>query len=127
MFLPRHSLVLSPHVSFAQDRGDLARKALGFMGPAATGFGVELGYRHYFGGTEPEGVFIGPSLLLDSTRPAARADRFTAYGGAFDVGYQVIIGSGFTMSAGGGLMVIGAEGTDAAVAPRILFSVGWSF
>jgi hypothetical protein len=126
---PHHALVLSPHLTFPQgQRGSLPMHALGFAGTRAHGFGLEFGYRYYpTGYSEPEGIFFGPSLLLDSTQPTPDADRFLAYGGAFDVGYQVIIGNGFTMSAGGGLLLIASKDQSSQVAPRALFSVGWSF
>jgi hypothetical protein len=128
LFLPHHALVVSPHLTLARDRGTLPAYATGFAGDRATGVGVELGYHHFMTGTSaPEGVFFGPSLLLDSTRPAPNVDRFTSYGLAFDVGYQAIVGPGFTMSAGGGLLAIGTSGQSLKLSPRLLFGVGWTF
>ena len=126
MVAPHHALIGSPHVTLAQSRGDLPANATGFTGANATGFGVELGY-HYFPAPELEGLFFGPSLLLDSTRPAPGATRFTAYGGAFDVGYQAVVGPGFTLAAGGGLLFITASGAPVKLAPRALLGIGWTF
>lgn len=126
MVAPHHALVGSPHVTLAQDRGTLPANATGFTNPNATGFGVELGY-HYFLAPELEGLFFGPSLLVDSTRPTPGGTRFTAYGGAFDVGYQAVVGPGFTLAAGGGLLFITASGAPVKLAPRVLLGVGWTF
>ncbi len=128
LFLPHHALVVSPHLTWEQDRGSLPSTATGFTGSRSTGVGVEVGYHYWLTGvSEPEGVFVGPSLLLDSTRRAPNIDRFTSYGAAIDVGYQVIIGSGFTMAAGGGILVIKASDTTAKLSPRLLFGIGWTF
>lgn len=127
LIVPHHAIVISPHLTLSQDRGTLPANAVGFTGPSSTGFGVELGYHYWMTSTEPEGVFLGPSLLIDSTKPAPGFDRFTAYGAAFDVGYQAIVGSGFTLAAGGGILFITASGVPVKAAPRVLLSIGWTF
>ena len=128
LIAPRHALVLSPHVTLSQSRDALAARALGFTNRQSTGFGAEAGYRHYVaGGNEPEGLFLGASLLLDSTKPLPGAARFTAYGGALDVGYQLVWSSGFTLSAGGCVLLITTKGATTEVAPRFLFGIGWTF
>lgn len=127
MFAPHHALIGSPHFVFARKRSDLVARALGFAGDAATGFGVELGY-HYFTGDAPlEGLFLGPSLLLDSTRQTPNLPSFASYGVAFDVGYQAIIGNGLTLAAGGGVLVMSTSGQSSYFAPRVLLGVGWTF
>jgi hypothetical protein len=111
------------------------------------GFGGEVGFR-YYPSTLAAGraqVFVGPSLLGGHYESK---EDFTRIGVAFDVGFALVMKSGFSLSAGGGLQLatnigdphLGLEDngsatdtTDATIAfgdgprPRALVSLGWAF
>lgn len=131
---PHHSLVASPNLLFIHlDRGgrySLVSEGFGFATRSSTGFGVELGY-HYWGylARSLRGPFVGPSLLLGATTDATVGDPSHAqayWGLAIDVGEQEILPGGFTIGAGVGLGLI-FMADAAAVFPRLLLQVGWSF
>jgi hypothetical protein len=116
---------------------------------ADTRFGGELGYRLYTGQDGAHGLFAGISgVAMPIAYPRVTQDlktdvpSFNAYGGAFDVGVQAIMDSGFTIGGGVGVMYLAytppASATPPAgvavpsypephVLPRLLFSAGWSF
>jgi hypothetical protein len=118
-------------------------------GGAQARLGGELGYRLYSGKGGPEGLFIGGSgVLMPLALPRLRSDlhtevvSFDAYGGALDIGAQVITSAGLTIGGGLGAMALaytppasaplpaGAPKVTVAlphVLPRILFATGWSF
>ena len=129
-----HALVVSPHVTFAAHRGELPAEAFGFTADHSTGFGVEVGY-HYWIRHDLQGFFLGPSLLAGRTstplldargQPRDVSNHFGFFGAAFDVGYQLVIASGFTIDLGGGAMLITGNSQTKA-APRVLLGVGWTF
>jgi hypothetical protein len=116
---------------------------------ATTRFGGELGYRFYSGASGAQGVFAGISgvampIVYARVREDLHAEpvSFHAFGGAFDIGAQAILGSGFTIGGGLGVMYLayapppsikpppGIEGPTVAephVLPRLLLAAGWSF
>jgi hypothetical protein len=109
------------------------------------GFGGEAGVRYYSGRGGAEGFFIGPSLIFSSnTRDdvVGTSRSYLSYGGAVDLGGQVIVGPGIVIGGGAGLMYLttnkdagtkGVSPTSLALAgadglrPRLLFSVGYAF
>lgn len=112
-------------------------------------FGGELGYRFYSGTNGPTGVFVGPSfvampLAAPRLTEAYKAEivSFTAYGAALDVGVQTVIGPGFTIGGGIGVMALAYAPPASAqppagielpswpqphVLPRLLVMAGWAF
>jgi hypothetical protein len=101
------------------------------------GWASEVGYRFYFDQKEMRGLFVSPSFLFASGTAYGPAGTrpFHTFGGAFDLGGQMVTPSGFVVCAG--LGVYGTAGrfrtSDAAAtwttsgfAPRLLFSVGWA-
>lgn len=112
-------------------------------------FGGELGYRLYTGSDGPTGLFVGPSFVaMPLAAPRLTADyrtevvSFMAYGAALDVGVQAVVGPGFTLGGGVGVMALAydtpASATPPAgidlpsfpaphVLPRLLVNVGWAF
>ncbi|MDP9002848.1 MAG: hypothetical protein M3O46_22390, partial [Myxococcota bacterium] len=130
---PHHAFIASPNLLFFHaDRGgryNLASEGLGFVTRNSASFGMELGY-HYFWQWQRtlKGLFLGPSLLLGVTTDASVGDPSHAqgyWGLALDVGTQEVLSSGLTLGAGVGLGFVRIS--DAAVFPRLLLQVGWSF
>ncbi len=117
-------------------------------GPEAR-LGGEIGYRLYSGSDGPTGIFIGPSAIampLAAPRLASdyRAEvvSFMAYGASLDVGVQAVVGPGFTIGGGVGVMALAYSPPASAtpptglelpsypephVLPRLLFAAGWAF
>ncbi len=124
MFAPHHAVVGSPQLTFSAHRPDIVAYGFGYA-ERAGGIGGEVGY-HYWIEPRLEGVFLGPSLVLGLT---FAGPTFLYYGAAFDVGWQMILGKGFTFDVGGGLLVIDGAltGIVTHVTPRALAGVGWSF
>jgi hypothetical protein len=109
------------------------------------GFGLELGYRYYWGQRGPRGLFVGPSLigaLMYEHQEQYGNGSHTNYadlGLAFDVGYQMLITDAITISAGLGVQGMLTTKTipqqqfpidiygNSGVWPRVLFSVGYAF
>ncbi len=128
MLAPHHALVVSPNVTlhkYAFHRGELIGNALGFADDTSGGVGGEVGY-HYWTKRQVEGIYLGPSFVFGATFPSP-GKTFGYYGGAFDVGYQYLFNSGFTLNAGGGLMIIDTAGAGVKASPRLLAGLGWSF
>ena len=112
--------------------------------PALDGFGFEVGYRQYSGRRGPRGLFAGPSLLLGGYRlsppdsaTASNVDLFSV-GGAFDVGYQAIVGD-VAIALGAGVQythpskdvpLLAYPATiyaNGGLRPRALVSIGYAF
>jgi len=111
--------------------------------------GGEVGYRLYSGTDGPTGVFVGPSLVaMPLAAPRLASDyrpevvAFMAYGGSLDVGVQAVVGPGFTIGGGVGVMALAYSPPASAtpptglelpsypephVLPRLLFAAGWAF
>lgn len=111
--------------------------------------GGELGYRFYSGDAGPTGLFVGPSavavpIAYPRVTEELRAEvvSFMAYGAALDVGVQAIIGPGFTLGGGVGVMALAWQPPASAqapagvtapsyptphVLPRLLVMAGWAF
>lgn len=112
-------------------------------------FGGEVGYRLYSGREGPEGVFVGPSLvMMPFAYPHVGSDlraemvAFETYGAALDVGAQAVVGSGLTIGGGIGVQYL-AYSPPASIAPppgasvpsypephvlpRVLLAAGWAF
>lgn len=130
---PHHAFIASPNLLFLHvDRGgryNLASEGLGFVTRTSASFGIELGY-HYFWQWQRtlNGLFFGPALLLGLTTDASVGDPSHAqgyWGLAVDVGVQEVLSNGLTLGAGAGLGFV--RMSDAAVFPRLLLQVGWSF
>jgi hypothetical protein len=134
LLAPHHSLVLSPNVlAFQENHGgryDLASEGLGFATQRSSSFGGELGYHYWWQWRRSlVGPYFGPSLLLGSVTnasvgPTAAAQAY--WGGAFDAGGQGVLPGGFTLGAGVGLGFVEVASV-AAVFPRFLLQLGWSF
>jgi len=134
LLAPHHSLVLSPNVLAFQEghggRYDLASEGLGFATQRSSSFGGELGYHYWWRWRRSlMGPYFGPSLLLGSVTnasvgPTAAAQAY--WGGAFDAGGQAVLPGGFTLGAGIGLGFVELASV-AAIFPRFLFQLGWSF
>ena len=91
-------------------------------GPASRP-GGEVGYRLYTGANEATGLFVGASALAmplayPRVTRTLRADvvSFEGYGGALDIGVQVITDAGFTLGGGLGVMYV-AYTPPASVTP----------
>lgn len=117
-------------------------------GPAAR-LGGELGYRVYTGNDGPSGVFLGPSVVALPLAAPRLTDAyqteivsFMAYGASLDLGVQAVVGPGFTLGGGVGVMALAysrpASATPPAgivlpaypephVLPRLLVAAGWAF
>lgn len=112
--------------------------------------GAEIGYRLYSGSDGASGIFVGPSfvwmpIFYPQVSEQLRAELvpLDAFGGAIDVGAQAILGSGFTIGGGAGVMALaytpprsvaappGTPGVpsfvEPHVLPRLLMQAGWSF
>jgi hypothetical protein len=131
LIAPHQSLGLSPNaIVFPVDRGALASQALGFLTHDSSSVGGELGYHFWFRGRESlNGPWLGPSLLLGRVTGASvgnGASPQVYWGAAVDFGWQAVFPGGFT--AGGGLGFGWVElASNAALFPRLLLQVGWSF
>jgi hypothetical protein len=134
LLAPHHSLVLSPNVLAFQEthggRYDLASEGLGFATQRSSSFGGELGYHYWWHWRRSlAGPYFGPSLLLGSVTNASVGSTTAAqayWGAAFDAGGQAVLPGGFTLGAGVGLGFVELA-SIAAVFPRFLFQLGWSF
>jgi hypothetical protein len=134
LLAPHHSLVLSPNILVFQEghggRYDLASEGLGFATQRSSSFGGELGYHYWWRWHQSlVGPYFGPSLLAGSVTnasvgPTASAQAY--WGGAFDAGGQGVLPGGFTLGAGVGLGFV-EMASVAAVFPRFLLQIGWSF
>lgn len=144
-----HAIVLSP---FFTDNTTSAIYVYDPQGNATQlpeqrfmGFGLEVGYRYYWGERGPRGLFVGPSLigaLMYEHQELYGNGSHTNYadlGLAFDVGYQMLITDAITISAG-----LGVQGSvttktipqqqfpidiyaNSGIWPRVLASVGYAF
>jgi len=131
---PHHSLVVSPNLLIVHlDRGGryaLASEGFGYATRSSFGFGVELGYHYEWSGQRSlSGPFVGPSFLVGGTTEASVGDptQTQAYWGlALDVGEQEVLPGGFTIGAGVGLGLL-FMADAAAIFPRFLLQLGWSF
>ena len=134
LLAPHDSLVLSPNLlAFQVDRGGryaLASEALGFATKGSGSVGGELGYHYWWRWRRSlVGPYFGPSLLLGSVNSASvgtTANAQVYWGGAFDAGGQGVLPGGFTLGAGLGLGFV-EMASVAAVFPRFLLQLGWSF
>lgn len=131
---PHHSLFVSPNALFFEtDRGgpsNLISEGLGFASSASLGLGAELGYHYWWEWARAlRGPYIGPSLLLGLTSKAQVGNPAHVqgyWGVAVDLGWQEVLGGGFTAGVGVGLEFIDMAGAGRIV-PRLLLDVGWSF
>jgi hypothetical protein len=147
---PHHAITASGYVQTFPSA--LIRVALPDLksgaGPQAR-IGGELGYRLYTGSDGPTGFFVGPSLVaMPLAAPRLTEDyraeivSFTAYGAALDIGVQAIVGPGFTLGGGVGVMALAYSPPQSAsppsgielptypqphVLPRLLVMAGWAF
>ncbi len=144
MLARHHALTLNPFFVNVKRKYTEAGQAydLGHQ----NGLGGEIGYRFYTGDRGPNGFFFGPSFVAarywaDSdegeTKLALSAPQsYSAVGGAFDIGGQVLIGPGIVLGAGVGVQYVHAteapglmawfEGR-AGLAPRLLVALGYAF
>ncbi len=110
-------------------------------------FGGELGYRYYTGSRGANGFFLGPFItliaahtktVLGGIRPTPLVDESTLiYGVGLDLGGQHVFEGGFTIGGGLGFEYLTSKTTSATessstftakgIAPRFLFTLGWSF
>jgi hypothetical protein len=144
-----HALVLSP---FFTDNTTAAIYVYNDAGQAMelpeqrfVGFGLELGYRYYWGQRGPRGLFMGPSLVgaaMFEHQEQYGNGSHTTYGDlglAFDIGYQMLITNAITVSAGVGVQGLVTTQSipqqqfpidvyaNSGIWPRALFSVGYAF
>lgn len=111
--------------------------------------GGELGYRLYTGSDGPTGFFVGPSFVAMPLAAPRLTDAyegevvsFMAYGASLDLGVQAVVGPGFTLGAGLGVMALAYDSPASAtpppgielpshpephVLPRLLVMAGWAF
>jgi hypothetical protein len=141
-----HALVLNPFYVWTTTQPIVITDDMGHMTQLATqsftGWGGELGYRYYFGKGGPRGLFLGPSLILGGFSVRAgngTQTQFLQYGGAVDVGYQLLVAERISLSLGGGVEVVGTDKAipsqqlparlyaNFGVWPRLLASFGVAF
>jgi hypothetical protein len=141
-----HGLVLSPFYASTSTAPifvfNSAGQSMQLAKQTFRGGGGELGYRYYFGQRGPRGLFLGPSLILASFEATAgngTQTHYLYYGGAIDVGYQMLIANRVSLSLGGGLQVVGTSKpipqqqlpaklyANFGVLPRLLVSLGVAF
>jgi hypothetical protein len=141
--ISHHALVLSPFYERAttariyvfDDTGIATR----LPEQKFSGFGLELGYRYYFDERGPRGFFLGPSFIigwLTATAETGSQTPYRQYGGAADLGYQMLVGDRVSLSLGGGVQYIKTDKSippqqfsanlfaNSRVLPRLLLSVG---
>jgi hypothetical protein len=145
-----HAIVASAYVqTFSRQMIRALLPSVDLGEAPASRLGGELGYRFYTGRDGPTGLFIGPSAVaMPIAYPRVTEDlraevvSFNAYGGALDVGVQAVIGPGFTIGGGVGVMAL-AYTPPASIAPppgiqvpsypephvlpRLLMMAGWAF
>lgn len=131
LVVPHHALVVSPNLIFAgTNRGGTLGNAFGFAQESSSGAGGEVGYHYWLTGRRAlHGPFFGPSLLAGATTNATAGAGTGAqayWGAALDVGEQEVLPAGLTVGAGVGIGVV-YMADSAAVFPRFLAQVGWSF
>jgi hypothetical protein len=134
-----HALVVSPHI--VHTSADVSTTPSTTASETFSGFGGELGYRYYTGTRGPNGVFIGPSLILgfynaglpDGNQP------FTDVGLAVDAGAQWILWDHFVVGGGVGLEYLNVSHdfhdlptgpsaiASSGVKPRLLLEAGYGF
>ena len=110
-------------------------------------FGGELGYRYYTGTRGANGFFLGPFVtmisaftktVVGSIRSSPLTDESTLiYGLGLDLGGQHVFEGGFTIGGGLGFEYLASKTTSTlassstftakGIAPRFLFTLGWSF
>jgi hypothetical protein len=126
MLAVHHALVLSPNLLFSTPRSDSVNTGVGFAARDSTGFGGEVGYHYFVRWTRTaRGPYFGPSILA-GTNSATRS----WWGLAMDLGAQAVMASGFTIGGGLGLMYMQSLDPSvnrAALLPRFLLQIGWSF
>jgi hypothetical protein len=106
MIAVHSAVVISPHYYFAVPG----------ISDQLTGGGVEAGYRYYSGLHGMEGFFVGGSLLYGNYRYEHRVSfdtsgldtpddtSYDSWGGAVDLGYQILLHQHFVVGAGAGVM-----------------------
>jgi hypothetical protein len=106
-----------------------------------SGAGVEIGYRYYTGHRGPNGLFIGPSLVVGAYNANLISSNqvFTTIGVAGDMGVQTIVFDWLTLSLGAGLQYtqvshdFGDLPFSASITatgglkPRVLAAAGYAF
>jgi hypothetical protein len=100
--------------------------------------GGELGVRTYFLPRAIDGAFIAASALVEHVIPERGIFGNVVYGGAVDVGGQIVTRSGFVLGAGIGMQYTTTTVRELEVSsypalaptgvyPRLLMNLGWSF
>jgi len=149
-FLPHHVVVASGYVQtvpvemvrpFMPANVDVRDRA------TAPSLGGEIGYRLYSGRTGANGLYLGGSFvampvayprLASATAAGATVDleRMYGFGGAVDVGAQVITSFGLTLGGGLGATFLTYEEPNdpsrlpiamPSVLPRMLLQTGYAF
>jgi hypothetical protein len=139
-----HALVVSPFYAWTTTKPVVAFDDAGnktqLPEQKFDGFGLELGYRYYFGSGGARGLFVGPSVLLGAFSAKAQNGTETPYvdlGLAADAGYQVLIADRLALALGGGLQYAAPTKSipdqqfpawiyaNHRLSPRVLFSIGW--
>jgi hypothetical protein len=146
--LAHHGLVLSGYYAYHQNVDPQFVEPLVQVPPPTntfSGVGGELGYRYYFGRLGPHGLYLGPSFLLGAyhgdiagTTASTTGVDFHDFGGAFDIGYQAIIGS-LLIGLGAGVQYVYVDHAlpdqndffnveaRAGVSPRAALTLGYGF
>ena len=147
-----HALVASAYVqTFSKTLLRVLLPSVDLGQPPSSRLGGELGYRFYSGRDGPTGLFIGPSAVavaMPIAYPRVTEDlkaevvSFNAYGGTLDAGVQAVVGPGFTIGGGVGVMALAYTPPASAapppgiqvpsypephVLPRLLMMAGWAF
>jgi hypothetical protein len=149
-FLPHHVVVASGYVQTVpveMVRPFMPANVQIRDGATSPSLGGEIGYRLYSGRTGANGLFIGGSFvamplayprLTSATmgRATVELERMYGFGGAVDVGAQVITSFGLTLGGGLGATFLSYEEVKdssrlpiamPSVLPRMLLQTGYAF
>jgi hypothetical protein len=144
--IDHHALVLNPFYFSTETAPifvfDAAGNATQLPKQKFEGFGGELGYRYYFGERGPRGLFLGPSGILSAVKATAQngsQTHFRTYGGAVDIGYQMLVADRVSLTLGAGVQYTKTSqsipnqqfpsnfNVNGGVRPRLLVSLGFAF
>jgi hypothetical protein len=134
-----HALIVSPHIVHTSANLPISTTTTG--SETFSGAGAEIGYRYYSGHRGPNGLFVGPSVILGAYNANLLNSNqvFTSIGLAGDVGVQYILFDWLTFSVGAGLqytqvshdfsdLPFGASITaTGGLKPRLLVAAGYAF
>lgn len=134
-----HAIELSPH--FVHTSTDLAVGNNTTANQTFSGGGAEVGYRYYTGRRGPNGLFVGPSLIVDGYNASLPqgSHTFSNIGIAVDVGIQKIFFEHLVLGGGLGVQwtTVSRDFADlptsasmiagGGVKPRFILAAGYAF